>query len=58
MISSSGVVSTWAGNGSVGSANGRGLAASFNGPTGVALDAAGHLYVADELNNLIRIVSP
>ncbi len=41
MISSSGVVSTWAGNGSAGSANGRGLAASFNGPFGIALNAAG-----------------
>jgi sugar lactone lactonase YvrE len=57
-ISSSGVVTTIAGNGSQGSSNGTGTAASFKSPSAVAVDAAGNLYVADEANNLIRKISP
>jgi len=54
MITSTGVVTTLAGNGSSGSTDGTGTAASFFGPTGVALDAAGNLYVADTDNDRIR----
>jgi streptogramin lyase len=57
-ISPSGVVSTWAGNGTAGSANGTVMAASFGFPTGVAVDTAGNVYVADNGNNLIRKISP
>ena len=49
------VVSTIAGlPGSAGSADGTGSAAQFYFPAGLALDSAGHLYVADSGNNLIR----
>ena len=58
MISSTGVVSTLAGSGSKGSNNGTGTAASFNQPSGVAVDKAGNVYVADAGNNQIRKISP
>jgi sugar lactone lactonase YvrE len=53
-----GVVSIIAGSGSTGSANGVGAAASFNEPSGIAVDATGNLYVADQLNCLIRKITP
>jgi len=56
-ISPSGDVTDLAGNGKAGSANGAGFAASFNNPTGVAVDAAGNVYVADAGNNLIRKIT-
>lgn len=55
-ITSAGVVTTLAGSGVLGSANGVGAAASFNGPLGVAVDAVGVLYLADVNNNRIRKV--
>lgn len=57
-ITPAGVVSTLAGSGVVGSANGTGTAASFNNPTGVAVDTAGNVYVADTVNQLIRKITP
>jgi len=53
-----GEVLTYAGNGNIGSLNGKGSAASFNKPTGIAIDASGNLYVADQGNNLIRKITP
>ncbi|MDB5255533.1 MAG: hypothetical protein JWM14_228 [Chitinophagaceae bacterium] len=53
-ITPAGVVTTLAGSGSSGSANGIGTAASFNSPTGITVDGSGHVYVADASNNLIR----
>jgi len=52
-----GVVTTFAGSGVAGAANGTGTAASFNKPTGVGVDANGNLYVADLDNHLIRKVT-
>lgn len=57
-ITSSGVVTTLAGSGSVGSADGTGAAASFSNPTGVAVDSAGNIYVTDVGNNEIRKITP
>ncbi len=57
-ISPSGVVSTLAGSGFQGSVDGTGSAASFNSPTGVAVDGSGNVYVADQYNHKIRKVSP
>jgi hypothetical protein len=47
-------VSTIAGSGLTGGANGVGLAATFNGLYGVAVDASGIAYVGDFSNNLLR----
>ena len=57
-ITAAGVVSTLAGNGSVGNANGNGASASFHSPFGIAVDAAGNIYVADAGNNMIRKITP
>jgi serine/threonine protein kinase, bacterial len=57
-IASNGQVTTVAGNGTSGSADGAGAGASFNLPIGVAADAAGNLYVADVLNHKIRKITP
>ncbi|MGM9475217.1 DUF6443 domain-containing protein [Pedobacter sp. GSP4] len=56
-INISGSVSTVAGNGAAGFTNGAGTGASFNYPNGVAADAFGNIFVADQLNHSIRKVS-
>ena len=58
-ITSAGVVSTMAGlAGSSGSTDGIGSAARFNGPSGIAVDGVGNVYVADEVGHTIRKVTP
>ena len=52
-LSLSTVVTTLAGTGSYGSANGTGTSASFNYPRGITTDGT-NLYVADQSNHLIR----
>ena len=56
---SGGTITTVAGNGTYGY-NGDNIAATsaqLAGPTGIALDAAGNLYIADVFNNRVRKVS-
>ena len=54
---SGGTISTVAGNGVGGFADGSPTTAEFNQPFGLAIDAAGSLYIADISNNRIREVS-
>jgi sugar lactone lactonase YvrE len=56
-ISADGVVSTIAG-GVEGFADGPGAEARFNTPSGIAVDAAGTVYVADTGNHAIRHIAP
>lgn len=57
MVTPEGVVSTFAGTGQPGDSDGHRLEASFNLPYGLALDAAGNLYVGDVGNHRIRKIS-
>ena len=58
-ISAGGTVTTLAGSAeTTGSADGIGSAATFNEPTGIAVDSAGYVYVTDTGNSTIRKISP
>ena len=57
-VTSAGVVTTLAGTaGSTGSTDATGSAARFKNPSGVSVDTAGNVFVADRLNHAIRKVT-
>lgn len=57
-ITPDGQVTTLAGSGTAGYADGTGKSARFNAPEGVAVDKRGMVYVSDTENNRIRRITP
>lgn len=57
-IEPDGDVVTIAGAGQPGAVDGRAAEARFHTPCGVAVDAAGNIYVADTGNDAVRMISP
>lgn len=59
-IDLNGMVSTIAGTGSAGNSGsgGKAAAARLNGPYALAFDFVGNLYVAEDLNNAVRRITP
>jgi sugar lactone lactonase YvrE len=52
-------VTTFAGkDGVAGASDGQGASARFSGPSGVAVDSAENIYVADYYNNTVRKITP
>lgn len=56
-VTSAGVVTTLAGSGSPGKADGTGTSASFKFPSGIAVDGTGTVFVADTDNQVIRRIT-
>jgi len=57
-VTAAGVVTTFAGSGVAGFADGNGTSARFEKPAGLAIDGGGNLYVADEQGHRIRKITP
>ena len=57
VITPGGVVTTLAGSGQAGFADGQGIAARFNLPMDIAVDSQGDVFIADYLNNRIRQIT-
>jgi sugar lactone lactonase YvrE len=58
-VTPTGVVTTYAGAApNYGHTDATGTAASFYGPRGIVKDTSGNLYVADDYNNTIRMITP
>ena len=58
-ITPSGVATTLAGSaGSAGYVNGIGTSAKFYSPRALVVDSSGNVYVADAVNNVIRLITP
>jgi sugar lactone lactonase YvrE len=57
-ITSSGVVTTFAGSGAKGSVDGPAASASFERPGYLAIDPAGNIYVSDYIQQAIRKITP
>ncbi len=58
VMTSAGVVTTFAGSPSDGSANGASSIARFYNPHNIAVDTSSNLYVADTQNSVIRKITP
>jgi trimeric autotransporter adhesin len=58
MVDTSGIISTFAGNGTggYGGDGGPATSAELNQPAGLAIDSTGNIYIADTFNNAIRMV--
>ena len=54
------IITTVAGNGTAGYSGDKGQATSaeINSPVGIVVDPSGNIYVADSLNNVIRMITP
>ena len=57
-ITPNGTVSTLAGTGVSGTANGPGSTAQFNYPDDIAVDSGSNVYVTDSRNYMIRMITP
>lgn len=57
-VSTNGNVTTFAGSGNSGFQDGTGIFTAFSLPTGITVDIAGNVYVADNLNSAIRKITP
>jgi gliding motility-associated-like protein len=57
-VTPAGLVSTLAGTGSAGSANGNANASTFDAPWGIAIDTVNNIYVGDGNNYTIRRITP
>lgn len=57
-VTPAGVVTTLAGAGVRGYAEGTGTAAKFNAPAGISVDGSGNVYIVDEGNYRIRKITP
>ena len=60
MVSKDGIITTVAGTGVNGYSGDGGPAATaqLHGPSALAVDPAGNLYVADQFNNVVRLIQP
>ena len=59
-VTTDGIINTIAGNGTAGYTGDGGFAtsATMNQPVGVAVDSAGNVYVAEQTNNVVRLLRP
>lgn len=58
MIAPTGIITTYAGTGTGGAADGPAAKATFNNPAGLTEDANNNLYIADTNNRAVRKIAP
>jgi uncharacterized protein (TIGR03437 family) len=58
MVSPAGVITTVAGTGVSGYKDGPALSAQFDAALGLGIDPAGNLYVGDQNNHVVRLITP